>query len=105
VIALKLTALVEGQLALLVRLQWIAGKRAAEMMSAAPFASVVILRRRISWFDLGKRTNQAQHHHAWVVFDHAHPTGQPPVLFYGRGRPGRGMVRVAPQGATPKSSE
>ena len=41
--SLALTASVQGQLALLVRLQWIAGRRAAEMMSAAPFAAP-------SWF-------------------------------------------------------
>jgi hypothetical protein len=80
--ALALTASVEGQLALLVRLQWIAGKRAADIMSAAPFAAVVILTQRIRWFDMGELTNTAQHHHAWVVFDHAHPPGQPPALFY-----------------------
>jgi hypothetical protein len=80
--ALHLTASVEGQLALLVRLQWIAGKRAADVMSAAPFAAVVILTRRIRWFDMGELTNNAQHHHAWVVFDHAHPRGKPPALLY-----------------------
>ena len=80
--ALALTASVQGQLALLVRLQWIAGQRAAEVMSAAPFAAVVVLTQRICWFDLGERTNAAQHHHAWVVFDHSHPPGQPPALLY-----------------------
>jgi hypothetical protein len=80
--ALALTGSVQGQLALLVRLQWIAGRRAAEMMSAAPFAAVVVLMHRIQWFDMGERTNTAQHHHAWVVFDHAHPPGQPPALLF-----------------------
>jgi hypothetical protein len=80
--ALTLAASVDGQLALLVRLQWIAGKRAADMMSAAPFAATVVLTKRIRWFDMGERTNSAQHHHAWVVFDHAHPKGQPPALLY-----------------------
>lgn len=80
--ALALTASVQGQLALLVRLQWIAGQRAAEVMSAAPFAAVLVLRQRICWFDIGERTNAAQHHHAWVVFDHAHPPGCPPALLY-----------------------
>jgi len=80
--SLALTASVQGQLALLVRLQWIAGQRAAEMMSAAPFAAVVVLTQRIRWFDMGERTNAAQHHHAWVVFDHSHPPGQPPTLLY-----------------------
>jgi hypothetical protein len=80
--ALMLTASVQGQLALLVRLQWIAGRRAATMMSAAPFSAIIVLQRRIRWFDLGANTKQAQHHHAWVVFDHAHPPGQPPVLLF-----------------------
>ena len=71
--ALMLTASVRGQLALLVRLQWIAGQRAAEVMSNAPFAAVVVLKQRICWFDLGEDTKPAQHHHAWVVLDHAHP--------------------------------
>jgi hypothetical protein len=80
--ALVLTASVQGQLALLVRLQWIAGRRAANVLSAAPFAAVVVLTRRIQWFDFRERTNAAQHHHAWVVFDHAHPAQCPPVLLY-----------------------
>ena len=80
--ALTLTAAMQGQLALLVRLQWIAGRRAADLMSAAPFAAVLILTQRIRWFDNGKRTNAAQHHHAWVVFDHTHPRGCPPRLLY-----------------------
>jgi hypothetical protein len=80
--ALVLTASVQGQLALLVRLQWIAGRRAANVLSAAPFAAVVVLTRRIQWFDFRERTNAAQHHHAWVVFDHAHPVKDPPVLLY-----------------------
>jgi len=80
--ALALTASVQGQLALLVRLQWIAGQRAANVMSAAPFAAVVVLTKRIRWFDMGERTNHGQHHHAWVVFDHGHPLGCPPALLY-----------------------
>jgi hypothetical protein len=80
--ALTLTASVQGQLALLVRLQWIAGQRAAEVMSTAPFAAVVVLTQRILWFDRGEDTKPAQHHHAWVVFDHAHPSGQPPAMLY-----------------------
>jgi hypothetical protein len=80
--SLALTASVQGQLALLVRLQWIAGKRVAQVMSAAPFSAVIVLTHRIRWFEMGERTNAAQHHHAWVVFDHAHPPGQPPALLY-----------------------
>ena len=80
--ALGLTASVQGQLALLVRLNWIAGQRVAGIMSAAPFAAVIVLTSRIRWFDMGEQTNSAQHHHAWVVFDHAHPAGAPPALLY-----------------------
>ena len=79
--ALSLTASVQGQLALLVRLQWIAGRRAAELLSSGPFAATIILTRRIRWFEMGERTNTAQHHHAWIVFDHAHRAG-PPALLY-----------------------
>jgi hypothetical protein len=80
--AMMLTETVQGQLALLVRLQWIAGKRAADTMSAGPFSAVIVLTKRIQWFDMGKKTNTAQHHHAWVVFDHAHPKGQPPAMLF-----------------------
>lgn len=80
--ALTLTASVDGQLALLVRLQWIAGKRVADVMSAAPFSKVIVLTKRIQWFDMGERTNNGQHHHAWVVFDHEHPKRQPPSMLY-----------------------
>lgn len=80
--AMQLTASVEGQLALLVRLQWIAGKHAAATMSAGPFAAVIVLTKRIRWFEMGEQTNTAQHHHAWVVFDHAHPKGQPPAMLF-----------------------
>ena len=80
--ALWLTGSVQGQLALLVRFQWVAGQRAAALMSAGPFAAVIALTHRIQWFDRGHATNISQHHHAWVVFDHAHPTGQPPTLLF-----------------------
>jgi hypothetical protein len=80
--ALALTASVDGQLALLVRLQWVAGRRAAETMSAAPFSALIVLTKPICWFDMGEHTNAAQHHHAWVVFDHAHPPGIPPAMLY-----------------------
>jgi hypothetical protein len=80
--ALRLTESVHGQLALLVRLQWIAGKRASALLSAGPFTAVVALTRRIHWFNLGEETNISQHHHAWVVFDYAHPRGQPPALLF-----------------------
>jgi tRNA G10 N-methylase Trm11 len=80
--ALRLTEHVQGQLALLVRFQWVAGKRASALMSAGPFAAVVALTRRIHWFEEGANVNISQHHHAWVVFDHAHPVGQPPALLF-----------------------
>jgi hypothetical protein len=80
--ALRLTESVQGQLALLVRFQWVAGRRAAALMSAGPFAAVIALTHRIQWFDKGEATNIAQHHHAWIVFDHTHPIGRPPTLLF-----------------------
>jgi hypothetical protein len=79
---MMLTQAIEGQLALLVRLQWIAGKRAADTLSSGPFAAVIVLTKRIRWFDMGEDTNTAQHHHAWVVIDHAHPPGEPPSMLF-----------------------
>ena len=67
--ALDLTKKADGQLALLVRFQWIAGKRAAGLISSGPLDRVIVLTRRIRWFDMGERTNTGQHHHAWLFFD------------------------------------
>lgn len=95
--ALRLTAGVRGQLALLVRFQWVAGKRAAALMSAGPFSAVIALTRRITWFDRGALTKPSQHHHAWVVFDHAHPAGHPPTLLFADYRDGNASAaRSAP---------
>ncbi len=79
---LSLAETASGQLALLVRLQWIAGKRAAALMSSAPLAAVVVLTKRIRWFDMGERTNSAQHHHAWVVFDYQRSEDTPTALLF-----------------------
>jgi predicted RNA methylase len=80
--ALELTRSVQGQLALLVRFQWIAGQRAAAVLSSAPFSAVVVLTRRIRWFDMGERTNHGQHHHAWIVFDFERLIGTAPAMFF-----------------------
>ncbi len=72
----------QGQLALLVRLQWIAGKRAADLLSSGPFAAVVVLTKRIRWFDMGERTTTAQHHHAWILFDYERSGDSPPALLF-----------------------
>lgn len=80
--ALRLTESVQGQLALLVRFQWVAGRRAAALVSAGPFAALIALTHRIQWFEKGESTNISQHHHAWIVFDHAHPAGKPPSLLF-----------------------
>jgi hypothetical protein len=79
---LDLAAPAEGQVALLVRFQWIAGKRAAALMSEGPWSAVIALTHRIRWFEKGKDTNTAQHHHAWVVFDFARPEPGPPALLF-----------------------
>jgi hypothetical protein len=78
---MELTESVQGQMALLVRLQWIAGRRAAETLCSGPFAATIVLNRRIQWFDMGRDTKTAQHHHAWVVLDWGAPAGAPVLLF------------------------
>jgi hypothetical protein len=71
-----------GQLALLVRFQWIAGRRAAELISSGPLQTVLVLTRRIRWFEMGERTKSGQHHHAWLVFDYAcDPRQSPRIVF------------------------
>ena len=80
--ALVLTEKANGQLALLVRFQWIAGKRAASLISSGPLDSVIVLTRRIRWFDMGERTNSGQHHHAWLVFDFQRGGLLPPVMIF-----------------------
>jgi hypothetical protein len=80
--ALAVTATVQGQLALLVRFQWIAGKRAASLISSGPFDCVIALTRRIRWFDRGALTNSGQHHHAWIVFDFQRDPAKPPSIIF-----------------------
>jgi hypothetical protein len=80
--AMRLAASVDGQLALLVRLNWIAGQRASSLLSGGPFAATIVLNERIRWFEMGEKTKHGQHHHAWLVIDHHHPQGQPPALLF-----------------------
>lgn len=68
--ALDLTEKTNGQLALLVRFQWIAGKRAAALLTSGPLDCVIALTRRIRWFDDAQHTTTGQHHHCWIVFDY-----------------------------------
>ncbi|MBV9863619.1 MAG: hypothetical protein JO267_15885 [Alphaproteobacteria bacterium] len=80
--ALQLTERANGQLALLVRFQWIAGKKAAALLSSGPLDSVIALTRRIRWFDRGALTNSGQHHHCWIVFDFQRDRAvRPGILF------------------------
>ncbi len=81
--ALELTRQANGQLALLVRLQWIAGLRASTIISSGPFSRMVVLTRRIRWFDRGPGTTNGQHNHAWLFWDCAHDPDQPPALIFG----------------------
>jgi hypothetical protein len=76
--ALDLTAKANGQLALLVRFQWIAGKRAAELITSGPLDTVIALTKRIQWFDRGELTTTGQHHHCWIVFDYRRDLLSPP---------------------------
>lgn len=56
--------------------------RAAALMSEGPWSAVIALTHRIRWFEMGERTNTAQHHHAWVVFDFARTEAGPPALLF-----------------------
>ena len=80
--ALDLTERANGQLALLVRFQWMAGKRAATLISSGPLSRVVVLTKRIQWFDMGERTKTGQHHHAWLFWDCSHGRLLPPSLIF-----------------------
>jgi hypothetical protein len=80
--ALDLTERAGGQLALLVRFQWMAGRRAAALISSGPLSRVVVLTKRIQWFDLGEHTNAGQHHHAWLFWDCSHGRLLPPSLVF-----------------------
>jgi hypothetical protein len=79
---LTLARPVGGQVALLVRLQWIAGQRAAALLSSAPLVATIVLTHRIRWFDNGAQTNNAQHHHAWILFDYQKADACPPALLF-----------------------
>jgi hypothetical protein len=80
--ALDLTVRANGQLALLVRFPWMAGKRAATLISSGPLSRVIVLPKRIQWFDMGERTNAGQHHHAWLFWDCSHGRLLPPSLVF-----------------------
>ena len=85
--AIRLARQAQGQLALLVRFQWIAGRRVASLLTEASMQSVIVLTRRIQWFDHGSATKTAQHHHAWIFFDFALPPARRPELIFAH-RPG-----------------
>ena len=80
--AIKLTERADGQLALLVRFQWMAGRKAANTISAGPLSKMIVLRKRIRWFDRGPTTKQGQHHHAWLFWDCQHERGRPPEMVF-----------------------
>lgn len=80
--AIRLAQQAEGQLALLVRFQWIAGRRVASLLAEAKMHSAIVLTRRIRWFDNGGKYKTGQHHHAWIFFDFAAPpVGSPSLVF------------------------
>jgi hypothetical protein len=87
--ALRLARRADGQLALLVRFQWIAGKRVALLLSEAAMRSIIVLTRRIKWFDHQGFTNTGQHHHAWIFFDFSAPPPQRPELIFAHGPGGQ----------------
>jgi len=80
--ALELTERANGQLALLVRYQWTAGRRASDLITSGPLDAVMALKRRITWFDRGKDTNAGQHHHAWLFWDCQRDRSLPPRIVF-----------------------
>ncbi|HET8996154.1 MAG TPA: hypothetical protein VFN42_05755 [Acetobacteraceae bacterium] len=80
--ALDLTQQANGQLALLVRLQWSAGKNAANLISSGPLDAMVVLTKRIRWFDMGPKTNNGQHHHCWLFWDYQRNSACPPRIVF-----------------------
>ena len=91
---IRLARQARGQLALLVRFQWIAGKRVASLLTEASLQSVVVLTRRIQWFDQGRATKTGQHHHAWIFFDFALPATRRPELIFAGGQGGQRNLRA-----------
>jgi hypothetical protein len=84
---IRLAQQAQGQLALLVRFQWIAGRRVASLLTEASMQSVIVLTRRVQWFDRGSASKTAQHHHAWIFFDFSLPPTRRPELIFAH-RPG-----------------
>lgn len=82
--ALSLTERAQGQLALLVRLQWSAGHKASTLISSGPLDTVVVLTKRIQWFDMGPNTHNGQHHHCWLFWDYQRRTSCPPRIVFAR---------------------
>jgi hypothetical protein len=80
--SLLLTERANGQLALLVRFQWMAGKRASDLITGGPLDTVVALTKRIRWFDYGPQTNNGQHHHAWLFWDYQRDRQRPPRIVF-----------------------
>jgi hypothetical protein len=87
--AIRLARQAEGQLALLVRFQWIAGKRVASLLTEAKMHSAIVLTRRIRWFDNDGDHKAGQHHHAWIFFDFAAPPVGGPALVFADGPDGQ----------------
>lgn len=80
--AIRLTEQNNGQLALLLRFTWIAGKRASTLISSGPLDRVLVITHRIRWFDMGAQTKQGQHHHCWLFFDAQRDRSKPPALMF-----------------------
>ena len=97
---IRLARQAQGQLALLVRFQWIAGRRVASLLTEASMQSVIVLTRRIQWFDRGSATKTAQHHHAWIFFDFALPPTRRPELIFAHRPDGQRSAHVPLEQAT-----
>ena len=59
---------------------------------------VIVLTRRIQWFDHGETTKSGQHHHAWIFVDFERPAGRQPELIFADGP-------AKQQGRKPRAAE
>ena len=63
-------------------------------------AAVIVLTRRIQWFDHGRATKAAQHHHAWIFFDFALPPARRQELIFAHGPDGQRSAHAPFEQAT-----
>jgi hypothetical protein len=67
--AIELTRPYAGKVAMLLPLNWIAGKRRSDLFLNQYFKALWVLNRRIRWVNLEQKKNGPSTNHAWYVWD------------------------------------